>query len=301
MSWNPRRFAEEARTDTTYDDATALIWVTREAVERLESAHESDVVHPTPLPFDTSLMLGLAAPVPMPNGEIARVVIRSAKAHLDEVRPKLLAGGAEGAALLKDQRLKLEDGLRTVVGLSEHSRMVAYRTLNANTLEMTGAETADEYREVAPTIAQNWLGDDDAKRLTALLRAVWTVYTSPVEADVTATETGLTTVTVGSKRRARDIPVQVVDIRRPRGESASGDSHRDPLDHQYRWEVRGHWRMQWYGSGDDKVQRRIWIDQQVRGPEDKPIKTRVEVVNADDIDRIPPPQPATEPEPVEES
>lgn len=44
-----------------------------------------------------------------------------------------------------------------------------------------------------------------------------------------------------------------------------------PAGREHRWWVRGHWRRQPYGPG--RTQRRlIYINPQLRGPQDKPIK-----------------------------
>ena len=58
-------------------------------------------------------------------------------------------------------------------------------------------------------------------------------------------------------------------VRECRAEHQAGDP--SGREHQYRWWVRGHWRNQPHGPG--RSQRRlIYIDPQVRGPLDKPIK-----------------------------
>jgi hypothetical protein len=65
-------------------------------------------------------------------------------------------------------------------------------------------------------------------------------------------------------------------------------------DYQHRWWVRGHWRNQPYGPG--RAQRKlIFIDPQIRGPQDKPIKadTTVRILGSDRASRrtgSPPPE-----------
>lgn len=64
--------------------------------------------------------------------------------------------------------------------------------------------------------------------------------------------------------------VTVIQLRRKKyqkkheGETAVEWSHR--------WHVRGFWRWQWYKNEEKEwTKKRIWIDPQIRGPEDKPL------------------------------
>lgn len=71
-----------------------------------------------------------------------------------------------------------------------------------------------------------------------------------------------------------DGPVTVVRLRRrPHGpETGNGWTL------TYRHVRRGHWRKQWYGSGEHKFQRHIWISPTIVGPEDGELAVR-DVVN----------------------
>lgn len=64
-----------------------------------------------------------------------------------------------------------------------------------------------------------------------------------------------------------DREVLVVRLRRERGE------HHEPsgeeAGYSHRFIVGGHWRNQWYPSG--QVHRQIWISPYVKGPDDKPL------------------------------
>jgi hypothetical protein len=64
-----------------------------------------------------------------------------------------------------------------------------------------------------------------------------------------------------------DREVQVVRLRRERGErhEPSGEE----AGYSHRFIVGGHWRNQWYPSG--QVHRQIWISPYVKGPDDKPL------------------------------
>ena len=101
---------------------------------------------------------------------------------------------------------------------------------------------------------------------------------------MTATTVNRESVITGrtaGKRKIRRQEIAIVDIRRRVGAQvervADADSGERPVvEHDYRWPVRGHWRMQPHGEGRTQ-RRKIWIDAQVRGPEDKPLKTRPRV------------------------
>lgn len=43
-----------------------------------------------------------------------------------------------------------------------------------------------------------------------------------------------------------------------------------PIDWQWQWAVRGHWRNQWYPS--ENMHKQVWIESYIKGPEDKPMK-----------------------------
>jgi len=63
--------------------------------------------------------------------------------------------------------------------------------------------------------------------------------------------------------------LRVIRLRVPKRSGQSTDSY--PVDWQYRWMVRGHWRQQWFAS--DQSHRPIWITPYIKGPDDKPLKT----------------------------
>lgn len=67
--------------------------------------------------------------------------------------------------------------------------------------------------------------------------------------------------------------VRTLDVRRANGDSVRGEGHRD---YTHRWIVNGHWRNQWLPSR--KTHRAQWIAPYVKGPEDKPLVVRSDVV-----------------------
>jgi len=70
-------------------------------------------------------------------------------------------------------------------------------------------------------------------------------------------------------------PVTVVKLRRT---EHHGDSTGQTWELTYRYIRKGHWRKQWYGSGDKKYQRSIYIVETIVGPDDGPLVIR-DVVN----------------------
>jgi hypothetical protein len=71
-----------------------------------------------------------------------------------------------------------------------------------------------------------------------------------------------------------DVPVSVIRLRRSK---SNYEGEHNEVNWTHRWLVRGHWRNQWYGSGEDRYQRAIWIHPQIRGPEDAPLLVREHV------------------------
>lgn len=69
-------------------------------------------------------------------------------------------------------------------------------------------------------------------------------------------------------RRAGQEPkaIRVIELRRPKGATATGDSARD---YQHQWIVRGHWRNHWHPKRE--VHRPVWIAPHVKGPEGAPL------------------------------
>jgi hypothetical protein len=69
-------------------------------------------------------------------------------------------------------------------------------------------------------------------------------------------------------------PVTVVTLRK----TAHSPSTHPGWELTYRYVRRGHWRAQWYGSGEHKYQQYIWISPTIVGPDDGPLRVR-DVVN----------------------
>lgn len=79
----------------------------------------------------------------------------------------------------------------------------------------------------------------------------------------------------GERRRvARELPsLRVLQL--SSGTSARPDEKREPgkVDWSHRWYVKAHWRPQPYGP-KSRLRKIIWIEEQIRGPEDKPLDMR---------------------------
>lgn len=61
--------------------------------------------------------------------------------------------------------------------------------------------------------------------------------------------------------------VRVISLRRQASEPSGGG---DSRDWHHRWMVRGHWRMQPFGPGRERV-RPVWIAPHIKGPEGAPL------------------------------
>jgi len=67
--------------------------------------------------------------------------------------------------------------------------------------------------------------------------------------------------------------VTVIEFRRPKGR----EDHDYTFEFSHRFLRRGHWRRQWYGSGEERHQIAIWIHPTIVGPADKPFILRKHV------------------------
>lgn len=69
--------------------------------------------------------------------------------------------------------------------------------------------------------------------------------------------------------------VRVVTLRRLEMVRSTGpQSHK--VHWQYQWRVRGFWREQWYAA--ERVHKKIWIEDFIKGPSDKPLKPPVHTI-----------------------
>ena len=76
------------------------------------------------------------------------------------------------------------------------------------------------------------------------------------------------------RRQFSASPVTVITLRRRRQTNSDSETE---VEWDHRWLRRGHWRQQWYGSGEERHQRAIYINPTICGPEDKPLLIRPHV------------------------
>lgn len=104
-------------------------------------------------------------------------------------------------------------------------------------------------------------------------RAMWTLMQQPLAS------TGEAQPYRALRRRLEKAgqppaPVTVVTLRRRKEAAHAGDG--TPVDWSHRWVVRGHWRNQWHPRL--KQHRAMWINEHVKGPDDKPLVVKDKVV-----------------------
>jgi hypothetical protein len=115
------------------------------------------------------------------------------------------------------------------------------------------------------------------RRLAAVASGIWQLWHEPRELVEHRRVPG--TPSKARRRhgkRRQPSPIRIIDVRPHEGGSHGGHHH---AGHDYRWLVRGHWRMQPCGKGHAD-RKRIWIEEHSAGPGDKPLRTtpRVNVI-----------------------
>lgn len=263
MSWNPRRFAALTKR-VNAPTAFTLIWLSSDAIERMASAAEHNVLQLTqkPLPVD-GFAIGLGNPVGVHNTLSATPVYT------------LLAEPVADVAEIP--------GLNKAGMVLPH--IPGFRVTATDDRTMPCARFAtDEYGYGPGEQPQDGTDTEPGAQpagiylsfavLGGLIRIAWTLLNEPVEQDVTATTVVAERLSPGKGRRHRDTDVSIIDVRRPSGVRYAPSGRE--VEHDHRWSVRGHWRNQPFGPGRAQ-RRRIWIDSFVCGPEDKPLIHRPKV------------------------
>lgn len=64
--------------------------------------------------------------------------------------------------------------------------------------------------------------------------------------------------------------IRVITLRRLEADRQRAGSAGEAPDWQWQWEVRGHWRNQWYPS--EGIHKPKFIEAYLKGPEGKPLK-----------------------------
>lgn len=285
MSWNPRRFVTKALDQAATVDGNLvltprkdaaerglgntpvrLVWLTADVIERIESAAKAGALQLTqePFPEDEALIVGFARPTPFLDSEAAFTLVPGLDAQVDTNR--LIAANLYPRWPHSAHRELAWREAQSGVRLSYH--------FNSDG-ELAGASpvgpvSPDPFRAFGTIPASA----DNGARMNALVRAAWTLLNTPLEREVTATVTAAQQVSVGKKRRARDYPVSLIDVRRAPVAGCTSTGRR--IEHDHRWSVRGHWRNQACGPGRTQ-RRRVWIEGYVAGPTDKPLRVRPRV------------------------
>ncbi|MGV0624574.1 hypothetical protein [Mycolicibacter minnesotensis] len=291
MSWNPRRLAA---VDVHGGDDPILLWLPAEAVARIVDGIAAGAIEYTDEKPTQPVVVGLGTPIATTHGEVSVLVGRVGEPW--ELVATSARAVANPAPVVTDRATLMDNVLANITpDMLRSNRMVsAFTRSGADVGEVfLDAKTGDPIFSGPPPsdwtcgemlpgqmlrgILHQALYGEDARLLGALHRAAWTLYCEPVEREITATELVGQRVSTGKGRRGRDYDVSVIDVRSP-----SGVRYRptgEPIEHDHRWIRRGHWRRQAFGKGHAE-RRRIWIEQQVCGPADKPLinKTKVNVV-----------------------
>lgn len=102
-------------------------------------------------------------------------------------------------------------------------------------------------------------------------RTMWTLMQQPLA------EIGDLTPARAQRKRAQRIdqaagPIVIVTLRRTAHKS-NGEAN---VEWSHRWMVRGHWRRQWHPRL--QAHRPIWINEHVKGPDDKPLVVQDKVI-----------------------
>jgi hypothetical protein len=287
MSWNPRRFAAAAvdKLPRTFSGPRAgesfptMIWVTRGAHDRIDSAVANAIIEHTEVPFPpTGVLIGLHRPVPLGNGlSAAALWVFGANAMRRSLELALQHAG--DPRTLEAFRKIPGDVVptRTIQMLTADMEVSGTMSVNAQgELLVLTAEMSERVRPAltgVPDTEPNRITEEDGKACYELLRAAWSLFNEPVETEVTATTVQAGTVVVGKRRKAVEQEVSVIDIRQQRIVRTGPVADSDPIERDHRWAVRGHWRNQPFGPGRAQ-RRRIWIEPYIAGPEDKPLKAR---------------------------
>ncbi|MAH45345.1 hypothetical protein CMI37_05925, partial [Candidatus Pacearchaeota archaeon] len=70
----------------------------------------------------------------------------------------------------------------------------------------------------------------------------------------------------------------LIILRRPQRRVSYNDEDEGPMHHDFQWWTSGHFRNQYYPSlgdvDDPHSHKLIWIDHFLKGPKDKPIRTK---------------------------
>lgn len=121
--------------------------------------------------------------------------------------------------------------------------------------------------------------DEPGRRMSQLHEIRWLFAALKLMSQRLATRVRVPTarhVRRRAERAGRKVPpyVDVVTLRRLHHEAirTGQDRTAEPVDWQWQWIVRGHWRNQWYPA--ESAHKPKFIESYVKGPEDRPLKPK---------------------------
>lgn len=256
MSWNPRRFlAAVGNVETLAPGKNALteavthLWLTEDALERIVSGVNSGALEPAPL------------------SEIPSAGMTLGMSHVRDCAFVFLPAGVQGVLREMAERSEPTKHINTETAVFFLFGMHG-KVGSVGVVYTEGSEERMGILEGDPRLSGAL---DIPGVLSRIARLALTLYTQPVEQDaaaVTVERQNVSTHKKNSKaRKARTQDISVIDVRRDSIRYAGEHRH---VEHDHRWKVRGHLRNQAYGPGRS-LRKLIWVSEQVRGPEDKPL------------------------------
>lgn len=113
--------------------------------------------------------------------------------------------------------------------------------------------------------------DGDLRTLAATLAAAWHLMGQPTLADTRDEPVDRRTRRKYARLDRGDPSVTLIDLRSTYRPSEDGaDEAGTSRHHRHRWVVRGHWRNQAHGAGQQQ-RKKIWVTDYVKGPDGAPL------------------------------
>lgn len=271
MSWNPTRYARVLDKRMKTDNAE-LLWLTNNAFERVSQGVETGAVELTSVPFPTTTYVGLPQGSPLSEYGIAFFAMH---VETPEEMKETAKDDPLFAEVLNTPEIQSSVRVYDWVCMDERGEFVSV-------IEEVILDHQDEMNRVithASGFADEEYLYETLTMCTRMLLSSWTLFNEPDEREVCATvrET-VQVVSKSARKRSKGRPspsISVLDIKRGASNVRYIGAGRQ-VEHDHRWEVRGHWRNQPHGPG--RSERRMqWIDSFVCGPDDKPLVKKPKV------------------------
>lgn len=269
--WNARQFAKYVQCEAQEFDTPRLIWVTKDALLRGIDAWHHGVMDILTVPLPTEpVIIGLEVPIGDELVSASLIGFRPTTRAREMLRAYR---GYDERDITEDTRLvrawKLGDGIPAVEFLTS-----GY----GGALAVGEEQVIPAGVDVPPPV---FGGDPDAyardQLMTAshiVLAVVWALINEPQAQDDAALTMERAPVTVGKKRKRRDYDISVVDVKRSSAVRYAPSGR--VIEHDHRWVRRAGWA--WRACGKGKTERRrVWIDEVICGPADKPLIRRPKV------------------------